>query len=254
MRLVPATKREMTMSEPIRRNGMTPEQAAAFERLTAAAESGDGAAARRLGGMYREGSDGVRYSPRQAYRWYLRSALAGEPSGQNDVGACFEHGLGCPQSYRKAVEWYRRSAAQNIGTAAMNLGYCYLHGHGVPADREMAVRLFRLAFRQGESRAGEELVRQGVARSIDGVVLVDETQQGRHLGLSIDGTPMKPKAHWLFDVFRLDGRRPEDVPPGLSASYRAYLDRNGVTDEMLASSREWSDRERRAFEKDDCFL
>ena len=242
------------MSDPVRRNTMTSEQDAAIERLTAAAEGGDGAAARRLGGMYREGSDGVRYSPRQAYRWYLRSALAGDPNGQNDVGACFEHGLGCSQSYRKAAQWYRRSAARKIGTATMNLGYCYLSGRGVPGDREMAVRLFHLAFRQGEPRAGEELVRQGLARSVDGVVLVDETRLGRHLGASIGDTPTKPKPHWLFDMFRLDGRRPEEVPSGLTELYRAYLDRNGVTDQMLASSREWADWEARAFEEDDCFL
>ena len=110
---------------------MNAEQAEAFVHLLAAAERGDGAAACRLGDMYREGAGGLRYSPKQAYRWYAKSALTGDANGQNNLGACYEHGIGCAQSYPKAVKWYRLAAAQECGTASMNLGYCYLNGHGV---------------------------------------------------------------------------------------------------------------------------
>ena len=82
------------MSERRRLFMMKPEQLEAFLRLQRAAESGDGAAACRLGDMYHEGLGGLRYSPKETYRWYARSALAGDANGQNNVGACFEHGLG----------------------------------------------------------------------------------------------------------------------------------------------------------------
>jgi len=146
-------------------SGMSAEQAEAFGRLVEAAERGDGDAACRLGDRYREGLEGLRYSPRETYRWYARSALAGDPHGQNNLGACYEHGLGCRQSYAKAVKWYRLSAAQALGTASMNLAYCYLRGKGIPADQAEALRLFRLAVAQGEAKARPEVERlEGGAR------------------------------------------------------------------------------------------
>ena len=140
---------------------MTVEQIEAFGRLTEAASRGDGDAACRLGDMFREGLGGLRYSPKLAFQWYARSALAGDPSGHNNLGACYEHGFGCEQSYADAVKWYRRAAGQGVGTASMNLGYCYLRGHGVPADKGEALRLFRVAVQQGEPKAADELERLG---------------------------------------------------------------------------------------------
>ena len=138
---------------------MNAEQAEAFARLVEAANAGDGGAACRLGDMYREGVGGLRYSPKQAYRWYAKSALTGDANGQNNLGACYEHGIGCAQSYRSAVKWYRLAAAQQCGTASMNLGYCYLNGHGVSADKVEALRLFRAAIDRGEDRAVQEVER-----------------------------------------------------------------------------------------------
>jgi len=138
---------------------MTQQQAEALARLIEAAEAGSGDAACRLGDLYREAAGGCRYSPKQAFRWYARSALAGDAWGQNNLGACHEHGLGCAQSYPNAVKWYRRAAAQGNATALMNLGYCYLSGHGVPRDTVEALRLFRLAVVGGEDRAAQEVER-----------------------------------------------------------------------------------------------
>ncbi|MBL8199761.1 MAG: sel1 repeat family protein [Chromatiales bacterium] len=135
--------------------GMTPAEAERIATLSAAAERGDGEAACELGDIYREGTGGVRYSPKAAFRWYARSALTGHPRGQNNVGACYEHGIGCGQSYAKAVSWYRKAAAQKLAYASSNLGYCYLYGHGVPADRAAAFAWFEKALEQGDERAAE---------------------------------------------------------------------------------------------------
>ena len=165
------------------------EQANELSRLIQAANSGDGGAACRLGDMYREALGGLRYSPKQTYRWYARSAMAGDANGQNNLGACCEHALGCAQSYPSAVKWYRLAAAQKLGTASMNLGYCHLRGHGVPADKVEALRLFRLAVEQGEPKAADELERLGEPAEHPkvwirrGIRFVDETKSGRNFGL-----------------------------------------------------------------------
>ncbi len=171
---------------------MTAEQAQRFADRMRAAERGDGVAACELGDMYRVGEGGLRHSPAQAFRWYARSAVAGNANGQNNLGACYEHGIGCKQGYRNAVSWYRKAAAQQLAYASANLGYCYLHGHGVRADKTMALAWFERALEQGDERAAE-LVKQlgGKMRSTpstsDGaagqVRFTDATEVGTHFGL-----------------------------------------------------------------------
>lgn len=107
------------------------------------ARNGDAEAARKIGDLYREATHGIKYSPRSAYRWYAESALGGSAVGQNNVGAAFENGVGCPQSYAKAAKWYRLSAAQGFGVAMANLGFLYLHGYGVKPDRKEALSWFK---------------------------------------------------------------------------------------------------------------
>jgi TPR repeat protein len=145
---------------------MKPEQLEACLRLQQAAERGDGDAACRLGDMYREGLGGLRFSPKQTYRWYAQSALAGDANGQNNLGACYEHGLGCTQSYVKAVKWYRLAAAQGLAYASSNLGYCYWRGHGVGMDLSAALAWFERALEQGDDRAKEMVEKLGSDRSL----------------------------------------------------------------------------------------
>jgi hypothetical protein len=256
MRLVPATKREVDMNERKLLFLMTAEQADAFARLVEAAGRGDGGAACRLGDMYREGLGGLRYSPKETYRWYAKSALAGDPNGQNNLGACYEHGLGCAQSYAKAVKWYRLSSAQGLGTASMNLGYCYLRGHGVPADKEEALRLFREAVERGEAKAAPEVERleeprvygripkgfKDRTKDETGIALVggvtprtppweDEDLRRELLGvLSAESvTPAEssdgPSEEEMFPIFAEGGLKPENLVEGIAERYRQYLER-----------------------------
>ena len=162
---------------------MNAEQALAFALLVEAAERGDGVAACQLGDMYRVGAGGLRLSPKQSFHWYSRSALAGYANGQCNLGACYEHGLGCTQSYVKAVKWYRRSATKAMGTASMNLGYCTLWGHGVPADKVEALRLFRLAVEQGEEKARPEVERLEQDVKKNRIRFIDAPGAGTHFGI-----------------------------------------------------------------------
>jgi TPR repeat protein len=117
-------------------------------QLLEAAERGDRDAAWQLGDLYREAA-GLKYSPRAAFRWYAQSALAGSPTGQNNVGAAFENGLGCEQSYAKAAKWYRLAAMQGLGVAMSNLAFLYLYGYGMKADKVEALRWFKLGAESG---------------------------------------------------------------------------------------------------------
>lgn len=107
------------------------------------AKKGNRDAAWQLGDMYREATRGVKYSPRSAFRWYAESALAGSATGQNNVGASYENGMGCAQSYAKAAKWYRLAARQGLGVAMSNLAFLYLNGYGVSADKAEALRWFK---------------------------------------------------------------------------------------------------------------
>ncbi|MGI9246653.1 MAG: tetratricopeptide repeat protein [Steroidobacteraceae bacterium] len=112
-------------------------------QLFEAARNGDRDAAWQLGDLYREALHGARFSPKQAFRWYAESALAGSPTGQNNVGAAYENGLGCQQSYAKARKWYALAAAQGLNVAMANLAFLYLHGYGTGVDKAAALAWFR---------------------------------------------------------------------------------------------------------------
>lgn len=112
-------------------------------RLFAAARDGDRDAAWRLGDLYREAARGVKHSPKQAFRWYAQSALAGSPTGRNNVGAAYENGLGCKQDYVQARKWYRLAADQGLNVAMTNLAFLYLRGYGTRPDQAEALKWFK---------------------------------------------------------------------------------------------------------------
>jgi TPR repeat protein len=124
-----------------------------LEQLLQAARNGDREAIWKVGDFYREAKPGVKYSPKTAFRWYAESALAGSATGQNNVGAAFENGVGCEQSYAKAAKWYRLSAAQGCGVAMANLGFLYLYGFGVKPNRKEALGWFKRAAALGCPRS-----------------------------------------------------------------------------------------------------
>ena len=216
---------------------MNQEQAQEFARLLGAAERGDGAAACVLGDMYREGAGGLRYSPKQTFHWYAKSALAGDANGQNNLGACYEHGLGCAQSYVKAVKWYRLSAAQQLAYASSNLGYCYLRGHGVGADKTLALAWFERALEQGDARAAERVQQLGgrvpsAQPASDGagvrVRFTDATEVGKNFGIvgvggvAPAGDSVDPDEE-CFRVHAESGMEPADVVEETAKRDAEYL-------------------------------
>ncbi len=218
---------------------MTAAQAQGFADRMRAAESGDGAAACELGDLYRVGAGGLRHSPAQTFRWYARSALAGDANGQNNLGACYEHGIGCKQGYRNAVSWYRKAAAQQLAYASSNLGYCCLYGHGVRADKTLALTWFERALEQGDARAAE-MVQQLAGKvpsthsASDGagvqVRFTDATEVGRHFGIVGVGGVAPPEDSWdsdeekYFRIYAESGMKPDDFVGDTARKYAEYLE------------------------------
>ena len=86
-----------------------------------------------------------------------RNAEQGDADAQNDLGICYENGVGVPQNYTEAVKWYRKSAEQGNATAQNNLGLCYENGVGVTKDLNKAIEWYRKAALQGSEDAKRKL-------------------------------------------------------------------------------------------------
>ena len=88
-----------------------------------------------------------------AVQYYHRAALMGYDIAQNDLGYCYDKGLGVTQDYFEAVKWYRKAAEQGHARAQYNLGVCYENGYGVTQDYYEAVKWYRKAAEQGHAGA-----------------------------------------------------------------------------------------------------
>ncbi len=85
---------------------------------------------------------------------YKKAADYGYDRAQNNLGWCYQHGLGVEKDYTKAAQWYRKSATQGYAKAQNNLGYCYEHGYGVKQDYGMASEWYKMAL--GKSRNAQK--------------------------------------------------------------------------------------------------
>ena len=87
---------------------------------------------------------------------FRKAAEQGDAWAQYNLGWCYEHGRGVPQSYGEAVMWYRKVADQGNATAQNSLGLCYQNGYGVPQDKLQAYKWFTLASGHGNAEAAKE--------------------------------------------------------------------------------------------------
>lgn len=123
-----------------------------FERMTAAAASGDPKAQHDLAIMYLRGN-GVPIDHAQAATWLEKSAGAGIPKAQYNLGLLYEKGLGVTQNYGTAFLWYQRAARQGHTRAQHNLGTLFAVGKGTKQDYAEAARWFTRASKEGLAEA-----------------------------------------------------------------------------------------------------
>jgi TPR repeat protein len=175
-----------------------------WNRLMAKAQKGDSEAQWAVGSWLEDGlvdSAGrilARPDFRAAVRWYRKSAVAANASGQICLGVCLCDGRGVRRddveglrwfkralrqgdtcapnniarvyqdrgNYRRAMFWYRHAVACGDGDALVELGRGYYGGIGARRNPKQAVRLFRRAIiSRNITQAGREdaMFRLGLA-------------------------------------------------------------------------------------------
>ena len=108
-----------------------------FDITLQSAKLGDANAQNNIGVCYEYGI-GVKKNQYKAFDWYLKSAKQGVANAQNAVGAHYYKGEGVNTNYRKAKRWYLKSAKQGDANAQFNLGLCYYYGNGVIKSNKIA--------------------------------------------------------------------------------------------------------------------
>ncbi|KAG5456288.1 MAG: hypothetical protein BJ554DRAFT_4009, partial [Olpidium bornovanus] len=109
-----------------------------------------------FGGCQHEGV-GFAKDEQGAFKWYMRSAVGGQPRGMGILGYCYIEGFGPKKDDVTALKWYRLAALHNDSVAMYNIGYCYEDGIGVEKDPQEAVRWYHASAEQGNSFAQNSL-------------------------------------------------------------------------------------------------
>ncbi|MEE8247798.1 MAG: tetratricopeptide repeat protein, partial [Alphaproteobacteria bacterium] len=136
---------------------------AAYEAWLPLARSGDPAAQRNLGHLFRFGH-GVGQDFARAADWYERAATTGLASAQVNLAMMRLRGQGVARAATEAAFWLELAARQGHILAQYNLGLLYLRGNGVAADEGRALGWLNLAAKGGH-RGALELLSNLVRRS-----------------------------------------------------------------------------------------
>jgi hypothetical protein len=127
------------------------------EMLRALAEGGDSDAQNALGYKYDYGTN-VKCDPREAARWFKKSAEQNNADGLFNLGRCYYYGYFADggeftQDFAEAARLYKRAAELGNLSAMCNLAYCYLKGNGVKEDKDSAFELYLKAASSGDKVA-----------------------------------------------------------------------------------------------------
>lgn len=145
---------------------------AELQRLHSRAASGDAAAQRELGDLYRIGR-GVPADPRAAEDWYRRAAEAGDPEGADAYGLMlFRNGR-----QRDAMPWIIKSAERGEPRAQYVYGTALFNGDFAEQDWVKAYAMMTRAARAGIDAATNSLAQMNryipAGQRREGLVLAD---------------------------------------------------------------------------------
>lgn len=124
------------------------------------AERGNPSAMNNLGAAYAQGKGGLPKDEVMAYAWYKKAADAGDPYGQLNVADYLIKGkAGVSKDVATAFSLLQKAASKGIPQAQNNLGWCYEYGMGAQRNFDEAVRWYRTAAGNGHTQAAENLKR-----------------------------------------------------------------------------------------------
>lgn len=132
--------------------------AGAFNAWLELAQTGDPAAQRNIGHMYRNGL-GVRQDFAVAAQWYRRAADAGLARAQANLAMMHLRGQGLEVNPAQAAFWFLAAAQQGHVVAQYNLGLMHLRGLGVEKSEVKAIAWLYRASKSGHQKSIETLSR-----------------------------------------------------------------------------------------------
>jgi localization factor PodJL len=137
--------------------GVTRDLVKAAEWLRKSAQAGFPAAQYQLGTMTERGGDGVTRDPVQARVWYEKAAINGNRKAMHNLAVLHAEGVGTAQNFQEAAKWFQRGAEFGLTDSQYNLGILYERGMGIAANRTEAAKWFAIAAAQGDADAATKL-------------------------------------------------------------------------------------------------
>ena len=172
----------------------------------------------------------------EAVKYFRQAAEKGNASGQNNLGWCYQKGLGVQKNETEAVKWYRKAAEQNNGFALNQLGWCYEYGLGVfLSNKNEALKYYRLAVAAGNEAAKENLARLDERINRSSKTTNTSQKSYNETKLSLEGTEWRIKINgaYHFLAFYYDDKKRVNFAEYVDDTYRYTFDgKNGkLTDE-----------------------
>jgi TPR repeat protein len=113
----------------------------AFRWYVLAAAAGQRGAMNSLGLMYALGH-GVSQDHAEAMKWWTKAADGGSIAALDNIATTYYAGLGVQQNYPEAAKWFQLAADKGDADAMNMLGVMYAQGLGVTRDHRNAIKLF----------------------------------------------------------------------------------------------------------------
>jgi hypothetical protein len=133
-----------------------------WNQLKARAQAGDSEAQWEVGAWLEDGlvdPNGlvlVHPDARAAVRWFRKSAIAGNSSGQNHYGVCLSAGRGVRRDDAEALRWFKRALRQGCPCAPNNIASVY----GDRGNNRLAIFWYQRAVAGGDRDALVEVGRR----------------------------------------------------------------------------------------------
>lgn len=127
--------------------GVSKDEAKAFEYYLKSAELGHAKAQYTVGFYFKYGKD---KDYKKTLQWWHRSAEQGYVKAQVYLGQAYSTGEMVKKDYQKSLKWYGKAAAQGDPGAYGSIGACYRFGHGVKQDYKKAAALYHKAAKLGD--------------------------------------------------------------------------------------------------------
>lgn len=136
-----------------------------------------------------------------AFKWFKKSADAGNPSGLYYLGECYAKGRGVDQDLLEAVICIHGAAEKGLTKAQYELAYCYQKGIGVRKNTELARKWYKIAAENRHPMACYEYA----------VLCCDKNSREYcdYLSRAVAGGVVK--AYFPYGVYWLEGPEVDDI-------------------------------------------